>query len=133
MATNNLIRKEIASYLKDIKKALVCKNPKTKKMLTDFKESVFSYCEETPDTTIDDIKRHFGEPAMVAEEFTVGYGDDTYIKKYQFNKNCKVAIIAILAAILLFAATLNAMVAYHYHNAKGSYMEIEITYEEADK
>lgn len=101
MATTNLTKKEISNYLKDIKKALVCKNPKTKKMLADFKNSVFTYSEENPDATIDDVKLHFGEPAVVAEEFNVGY-DDGYIKRYNALK--KIELVAIVAVVVLAIA-----------------------------
>ena len=83
METKTVTEKELSSYIKATKKALVCKNAKTKQMLADLENDILCYCEENPNSTFEDIKKHFGEPNTVAEEFSIGF-DDNYIKKYKF-------------------------------------------------
>ncbi len=132
MEISNITEKEIARYLKDINKALVCRNAETKKMLVDLKESILSYCEENPAVSIVDIKKHFGEPNKIAEEFVVGF-DDNYIKKYHSMRKLKIALIVILTVILLFIGTLTTIIAINNHKAAGFDMEVDIKYEEIDQ
>ena len=56
METKTVTEKELSSYIKATKKALVCKNAKTKQMLADLVNDILCYCEENPNSTFEDIK-----------------------------------------------------------------------------
>ena len=129
METKTVTKKEITSYINAVKKALVCKNAKTKQMLADLKNDVFCYCEESKNASFDDIKDHFGEPNVIAEEFNVEF-DAAYRKKYKYTYYFKIAVIAILTAILLFIGTLTIVIVANNRRATGFDFDIEIKYEE---
>lgn len=129
METKTVTEKEISTYIKAIKKALVCKNAKTKQMLADLVNDILCYCEENPNSTFEDIKKHFGEPNTVAEEFSIGF-DDNYIKKYKFMQFFKIAVIAILTAILLFIGTLTVVIVANNRKTTAVDFDVEIKYNE---
>lgn len=96
-------------YYEEVRKKLVGPSQEKRTFLNGLKENVTNYIEENPGATQEDIRRQFGEPEMVAEEFLAAMPE-----KGTIQKNIRLKKIAIGAFI---AAALIALILYAVHVA----------------
>lgn len=106
---NNLLKSQMRIYFRKINKLLVCDRKTKSKVLKDFKNNVYDYIDNNPNTSFDELVEHFGTPDTIAEEFAAEMGAD-YIRKTKCNKKIKIIFIVILASIAVFIGILTTVI-----------------------
>lgn len=96
-----------------------------RRFAAEFKSSMVDYLEAHPDTTVEDIRRHFGEPQQVAFAFAAQNGMEDFQKKIRRNKALTITLIATLTVIALCVTALTVYIIYE--SSRGAVHSYSIT------
>ena len=110
--TNNL-SKELKKYYCEVGKFLSCSNKEKKNIIGSIKSSVECYVFDNPNSTFEDIIKHFGSPKDIAEEYYNNENAEKLIEKTKSHKKIVISIFAVIIVafvflIMLFIAQIHA-------------------------
>ena len=91
-------KKELNNYYKEIYKNLPCSYGIKKVFIKSFKNRFNEFIEDNPNSTIDDLKKNFGEPKEIINSFE---GQKDYYKKLAKKRLIMIIIITIIAIIII--------------------------------
>ena len=103
--TKNL-SKELKKYYHEIGKSLSCSNKEKQKIIDSIKSSVECYVFDNPNSTFEDIIKHFGSPKNIAEEYYNDENAEKLIAKTKRHKKIAISIFAVIIVAFLFLITL---------------------------
>lgn len=98
---------ERRQYIKEIKALLVCDKDQQAKFLENFNSDIDDYLSDNPEAGLDELKRDFGTPQEIADEF-LAHSSAKEIKKRMSGSKVLVAVVLGIM-ILVFAVYLSAM------------------------
>lgn len=94
--------KERKKYYREVEKKLICSRSIKKKTMKDLKLNVNNYLIEFPNATLEEIRKHFGEP----EDFEQYIDPKNLIKKLHNKNYIKVFVIIIFMITLIAVLTI---------------------------
>lgn len=97
--------KERKNYYREVEKKLICSHSIKKKTMKDLKLNINNYLIEFPNATLEEIRKHFGEP----EDFEQYNIDHQNLIKKLHNKNYIKVFVTII-----FMITLSAVLFIYY-------------------
>ena len=92
-------------YLKQVKKH--CPSSFRKKLMTELKSNLLDFLDDYPDSTLEDICRHFGSPETFSSEYILTMDDEQrqkLINHSKWNRRCVLAGIILIVLIILTTA-----------------------------
>lgn len=120
--------KELKQYYKSISNELICSGKKKRQILMSIKDSIACYISENPETSIDDIKNHFGTATEIADEYYNNESTSNLKAKVTIKKIIIITVIVALAiALLIYIASMITLVitGIEEHNGYGvEYIDI---------
>ena len=105
MKENNIFKKQLKKYFRDISKRLICEYRIKSKMINNLKNSVYDFISDNSCVSFKNIQEHFGTPDYIAQEINTTLVFD-YSKKAKFNKELKIGVLALLVLILIFVGSM---------------------------
>lgn len=93
-------KKELRTYLNEIKHCLTCPYSLKTAFIKDFSSRVNAYIEENDTETIDDIIDYFGTPGEIAENF-YSVNDIGKLKKKAKIYSLIIATLSVLSVLLV--------------------------------
>ena len=118
-------KKELNSYLKQIKKLLVCNNAKKKEFMKSFKDNLEEYLKSNPDADFKKIQEDMGTPQEIANAFLENESAESIKKRISIAMWFKNGIII---ALFMFGFLLVSIFVDLYKSNRG-YIEETITVE----
>ena len=94
-------QKEIKRYLKCVGKN--CPRYFKRNLMDDLIDHLCDYLDENPDSSFDNIVKHFGAPEKFADEYILALDEDTRKKLMSKTRWIKKGIIIGIAVIILMA------------------------------
>lgn len=67
--------RELKEYFKEIRSLLPVSHAKKQEIMEMFESSLGEFLEHNPGATVGEIKKHFGSPEMIAEEYLAAIDD----------------------------------------------------------
>ena len=121
--------KELTDYCKAVKKNLHCSKQLKKEILHALESDIEEYLEQNPDTTAEDVREHFGDPADFARESLSVLDDEEIQRQISKSKFIKrIVLIAVIIICLVFTTTAILVVMensraaiYYYSEEIGEY------------
>lgn len=105
------LQSEIKKYIMDVKSYLICDWKTRRKFIKDLKNDIADFVDENEDVSIDDIRRHFGEPKNIA----IGFFENADFKKIKRRMNIgRTVIIGVIIALAMWLGTLLFTVIHPY-------------------
>ncbi len=103
------------NYFREIRKSLPCSRTMKAKYIRALSNSVITFCNENPGSTVFELSIAFGSPKQITEAWLNDYGDSHFISQQKRKRFILrlVAIVVIATAIYVTAAT-----AYTYKKHK---------------
>lgn len=118
---NKIDVKEVEKYCNAVEKQ--CPREFRKRLMPDLESSISDYLAENPNSTLNNITQHFGEPEQFAIEYLAAMNDSERNKIISRAKWIKRGIaigVALLIIIAAITATLiiieNSKTAVHYYS-----------------
>lgn len=93
-------KSELKKYFHAIDSSIDAPRSQKKKLIDDLKNNTYSYLEDNPDATIQEIKNVFGTPSEIAEYYLASNADE------MFKKKKSPLLIIILSSITLILVLL---------------------------
>lgn len=114
-------------YVKEVRKALHCPRKIQKKILEELNGGLYTYSEEHPNATMEDIYAHFGCSSELAETYLKTIDPEELRKQVRIARTVRRTLIAVgLAIVLLFTVMVVVMIIDN-HNSRLTYSTIVLT------
>lgn len=91
---------ERKQYIKQIKALLVCDKGQQKRFLNDFNADIDDFIKDSPEASIDDIKKNFGSPQEITDSFLSSASSKEIKRKISLKT---VIIISCVLAVIIFS------------------------------
>ncbi len=101
-------KKEIKNYLKKAGKN--CPPEFRKKLIKELENNICDYIEENPQSTAEDILKHFGEPEKFSCEYILSMDENDIKKSVLKSKWIKRSIITGISLLILIAVITSAWI-----------------------
>lgn len=122
--------RELKEYFKEIRSLLPVSHAKKQEIMEMFESSLDEFLEHNPGATVGEIKKHFGSPEMIAEEYLAAI-DDVEIHNNVKRKKRFWYLVATSALVLFLISA--ALIIIFYLQKAGNipkyYVFREETYE----
>lgn len=101
-------KKEIKNYLKKAGKN--CPPEFRKKLIKELENNISDYIEENPQSTAEDILKHFGEPEEFSCEYILSMDENDIKKSVLKSKWIKRSVITGISLLILIAVITSAWI-----------------------
>lgn len=108
---NNITKKDIKQYLKQIRLLLPISGREERKFLHDFKNAVEEYIESNPNCSFYDIREHFGKPEDIVHDYITALDQFQLCKRIKLRYLIKRVIFIIL--LLMVVLTTYRIIVIH--------------------
>lgn len=98
-----ITERERKEYLKQIKKALICKGKQRKQFMNSFENNMDEYLRDNPDADFAQLQKDMGTPHEIADAFLENESASNIKRRITVKKWI---IVALTVVVLMIAATL---------------------------
>lgn len=121
--------RQLKKYFREIAQWLPCSGKVKRQIVLRIQENILNFIQANPDTTMEDIYKHFGVPQSIAAAYIDDIDSPRILKTIQIWRTLKRVIITVVVIAFLLWGGLIGWAAYEEWTSVNGYITDEVIQE----